>query len=157
MEKLLNETEIKALNLFGTYELTASHTYLFLANRMSTLGYFGAEKMFRNEASSETTHYKKIQQFMSNLNCEISVPSLDSVEEEVNNIEDALMIAFEMERDLLNAYEKSAANAELTLKTKLLLQDFTTHQVDAVGEYTDLLARLALTNDMLLFDKELGK
>ena len=65
-------------------------------------------------------------------------------------------MAYQMEKDLLMEYEKSAKNSELSLKVVLLLQDFTTHQVGAVGEYGDLLARLALTNNMLLFDQELG-
>jgi hypothetical protein len=44
---------------------------------------------------------------------------------------------------------------ELSAKVRLLFQEFTTHQVGAVGEYVDLLARLALTDNMLLFDQEL--
>jgi hypothetical protein len=65
-------------------------------------------------------------------------------------------MAFEMERDLMLAYETSARKSDMSLKVALLLQDFTTHQVGAVGEYLDLMARLALTDNMLLFDQELG-
>ena len=156
MESLLTPAEQTELNKFGLLELTASHTYLHLANRMKTLGYFGAEKLFTEESEGEREHYNKIEAFCNNLNGELSVESLDKVTSTVSNIKEALEMALEMEKDLLSEYETSAKKAELSLKVVLLLQEFTTHQVGAVGEYNDLLARLALTNDMLLFDKELG-
>jgi len=65
-------------------------------------------------------------------------------------------MAYQMEKDLMMAYETSARRSDISLKVVLLLQDFTTHQVGAVGEYGDLLARLNLTDNMLLFDQELG-
>ena len=156
MEKLLSEAEIKTLNKFGQFELTASHTYLFLANRMKSLSYFGAEKFFNSESDSEREHYRKIEKFMSDLGCELSVEGVDKADHPVTNVKEALELAYMIEKDLLDAYETAARNSELSLKVVLLLQDFTTHQVEAVGEYGDLLARIELTNDMLLFDKELG-
>lgn len=156
MESLLTPTEQTELNKFGLLELTASHTYLHLANRMKTLSYFGAEKLFLEESKGERKHYLKIEEFCNQLNGELSVEALDKVTSTVSNIKEALEMALEMEKDLLSEYETSAKKAELSLKVVLLLQEFTTHQVGAVGEYNDLLARLALTNDMLLFDKELG-
>ena len=92
---------------------------------------------------------------MNNLNCEISTDALDAVKCDCTDIKSALEMAYEMERDLLMAYEESSCKMELSLKTRLLLQEFTAHQVEAVGEYNDLLARLALTDNMLLFDQEL--
>jgi ferritin len=157
MESLLTDIEQKELNKFGLLELTASHTYLHLANRMKTLSYFGAEKLFLEESKGERKHYLKIEEFCNQLNGELSVESLDKVTSTVSNIKEALDMALEMEKDLLAEYETSAKKTELSLKVVLLLQEFTTHQVGAVGEYFDLLARLALTNDMLLFDQELGK
>ena len=157
MEKLLNEVEIKTLNKFGQFELTASQTYLFLANRMKTLSCFGAEKLFNSESDGERDHYRKIEKFMNDLGCELSVEALDKADHAISNIKEALELAYIMEKDLLDAYETAARNSELSLKVVLLLQDFTTHQVSAVGEFSDLLARIELTNDMLLFDKELGK
>ena len=58
MEKLLTDIEQKELNKFGRLELTASHTYLHLANRMKTAGYFGAEKLFTEESLGERDHEK---------------------------------------------------------------------------------------------------
>jgi len=157
MEKLLTDLEQKELNKFGKLELTASHAYLHLSNRMKTLGYFGAEKLFIDESNGEREHYLKIEKFANDLGCELSVESLDTMSCECNNIKEALEYAYQMEKDLMMEYEKSARRADLSLKVVLLLQDFTTHQVGAVGEYGDLLARLALTDNMLLFDQELGK
>lgn len=154
MEKLLTDIEQKELNKFGRLELTASHTYLHLANRMKSLGYFGAEKLFTEESEGERDHYNKIEKFCNDLGGELSTEALDAVKCDCTDVKGALEMAYEMERDLLAAYEK-AATSELSLKVRLLLQDFTTHQVGAVGEYMDLLARLALTDNMLLFDQEL--
>lgn len=154
MENLLTEVEQKELNKFGRLELTASHTYLHLANRMKTLGYFGAEKLFLEESAGERDHYNKIEKFCNDLGGELSTDALDAVKCDCTDIRSALEMAYEMEKDLLMAYEKSA-EMSITLKVRLLLQDFTTHQVGAVGEYGDLLARLALTDNMLLFDQEL--
>jgi len=155
MEKLLTDIEQKELNKFGRLELTASHTYMHLANRMKTAGYFGAEKLFTEESLGERNHYNKIEQFCNNLGGELSTDALDAVKCDCKDVKGALEMAYEMERDLLMAYETSANKTELSLKVRLLLQDFTTHQVGAVGEYMDLLARLMLTDNMLLFDQEL--
>ena len=157
MERLLTNAECKELNKFGKLELTASHIYLQLANRMRMLSYFGAEKFFLAESNGEREHYNKIGDFMNKLNCEISVEPVSATECNCMDIKSALEMAYEMEKDLLLAYEDAAKKPEISLKTALLLQYFTTHQVDAVGEYSDLLARLALTDNMLLFDQELGK
>lgn len=155
MENLLTELEQKELNKFGKLELTASQAYLHLSNKMKSLSYFGAEKFFLSESNSERKHYVKLEKFANNLGGELSVEGLSPMTSDVKNIKDALEMAYQMEKDLLNEYETSAKKTDLSLKVVLLLQEFTTHQVGAVGEYGDLLARLALTNDMLLFDKEL--
>ena len=156
MENLLTDIEQKELNKFGKLELTASQSYLHLANRMKTLGYFGAEKFFMAESNGEREHYQKIEKFANDMGAELSVESLDGVNTDVKDIRSALQMAYQMEKDLLMAYETSARRADISLKVVLLLQDFTTHQVGAVGEYGDLLARLELTDNMLLFDQELG-
>jgi ferritin len=156
MENLLTDIEQKELNKFGKLELTASQSYLHLANRMKTLGYFGAEKFFMDESNGEREHYQKIEKFANDMGAELSVESLDGVNTDVKDIKSALQMAYQMEKDLMMAYETSARRADISLKVVLLLQDFTTHQVGAVGEYGDLLARLELTDNMLLFDQELG-
>lgn len=155
MEKLLTETEIKVLNKFGLLELTASQTYLNLASIMQMKGAFGAEAFFRKESDSEREHFDKLRTFMNNLNVKINVPSIADPECDCGTIKESLVVAYEMERDLMLEYEKEAKNSELSLKVVLLLQDFTTHQVGAVGEYSDLIAISELTNDELLLDNKI--
>jgi ferritin len=157
MESLLTTIESQELNKFGKLELTASQVYLFLTNRMKSLGYFGAEKFFANESKDERKHYAKTSDFMNKMNAELSVESLEAVKLNINDIKEALEFAYNMEKELMEEYEKSARRSDLSLKVVLLLQEFVEVQVDAVGEYGDLLNRLALTDNMLLFDIELGK
>jgi ferritin len=157
MENLLTDIEQKELNKFGKLELTASHVYLHLANRMKSLSCFGAEKFFMKESSGEVKHYRRLEEFANSLGGELSVESLEKVDNlGVNSIKDALEISYQMEKDLLLAYEEAAKNTNLSLKVVLLFHELVTHQVAAVGEFSDLIARAALTNDMLLFDKELA-
>ena len=154
MEKLLTELEIKSLNKLGTFELTASHVYQHLTNRMKSLGYFGAEAFFLKESLDERTHYAKLAAFMNDLNCELEVPSLMPVTSDTASIGDALEMAYKMEADLLAEYER-VSNMDITRKTVILLQDMINIQVGAVGEYGDLINRLKLTDNMLVFDADL--
>ena len=154
MEKLLTEVEIKALNKLGTFELTASHVYQHLTNRMKSLGYFGAEAFFLKESLDERTHYTKLAAFMNDLNCELEVASLMAVTSDTASIGDALDMAYKMEADLLAEYER-VSNMDITRKTVILLQDMINIQVGAVGEYGDLINRLKLTDNMLVFDADL--
>lgn len=154
MEKLLSELEIKSLNKLGTFELTASHVYQHLTNRMKSLGYFGAEAFFLKESLDERTHYAKLAAFMNDLNCELEVPSLMPVTSDTASIGDALEMAYKMEADLLAEYER-VSNMDITRKTVILLQDMINIQVGAVGEYGDLINRLKLTDNMLVFDADL--
>jgi ferritin len=154
MEKLLTEIEQKELNKFGKLELTASHVYQHLTNRMKSLGYFGAEKFFLSESLDERKHYNTIEQFMNDMNCELSTESLDPVTTSVASIGDALELAYQMEADLLAEYEKTSA-MDISRKVLILLQDFIMIQVSAVGEYGDLINRLKLTDNMLLFDADM--
>lgn len=154
MEKLLTELEQKELNKFGKLELTASHVYQHLTNRMKSLGYFGAEKFFLSESLDERKHYNTIEQFMNDMNCELFVESLDPVTSTVSNIGEALELAYQMEAELLAEYEKTAS-MDISRKVLILLQDFIMIQVSAVGEYGDLINRLKLTDNMLVFDADM--
>lgn len=154
LKKLLTETEIKELNTFGQFELTASHTYMHLSNRMKSLGYFGAEAFFSGESDDERKHYRKLEEFMNNMNAELEVMALDPVKSNVTNIQEALEMAYEMEAALLSEYERVYAS-DVSSKVKTFLHEFINIQAGAVGEYGDLLNRLKLTNNMLLFDADL--
>lgn len=157
MEVLLKDKEQKVLEKFGKLELTAAQVYLFLSNKMQILGYFGASKFFLNEHNSEKEHYKKLVDYCNNLNYCLNVPELETINFDISSLKEALEVAYKMESDLLSVYEKDAENLELSLKVRLLLQDFTSHQVSAVGEYGDLISRSLLATDQIVFDQEFSK
>lgn len=155
MKKLLSNEEVKMINELGKEELTASHTYLHLSNTMKTIGFFGAEKFFMNESNSEREHYNKLEQFMNDMNEQIEVPELDSVDIDVDDLMEAFEAAIEMEIDLLGKYEEAYKKA--SPKLQALIHHFLEIQTESVGEYGDLIARLSRTSEPILIDQELGK
>jgi len=143
------------INKLGVEELTASQTYLHLSNTMKTIGFFGAEKFFMNESNSEREHYNKLEAFMNDMNEQIEVRTLQAVNIEIDDLMEAFEHALEMEMNLLGQYE--AAWDKSSAKLKPLLHHFIELQVESVGEYGDLIARLSRTNEPILIDQELGK
>jgi ferritin len=155
MKKLLTSQEVEMINKLGVEELTASQTYLHLSNTMKTIGFFGAEKFFMNESNSEREHYSKLEAFMNDMNEQIEVRTLQAVNIEIDDLMEAFEHALEMEMNLLGQYE--AAWDKSSAKLKPLLHHFIELQVESVGEYGDLIARLSRTNEPILIDQELGK
>jgi ferritin len=155
MKKLLTEKEIALINGLGKEELTASHVYTHLCNSMKTLGFFGAEKFFLAESLSEREHYNKLEGFMNDMNEQIDVPALDAVDVDISDLMDAFEYAYDMESGLLAKYEDAWEKG--TPKMKALINEFIDIQVQAVGEYGDLIARLSRTNEPIFIDQELGK
>ena len=155
MKKLLTPKEIEMINALGKEELTASHVYLHLSNSMKTIAFFGAEKFFLAESLSEREHYNKLEAFMNDMNEQIEVPALDAVDVEIDDLMEAFQYAYDMEAGLLAKYEDAWEKG--APKMKALINEFIDIQVQAVGEYGDLMARLSRTNEPILIDQELGK
>ena len=155
MKKLLTSQEVEMMNNLGNLEMVASHTYKHLANSMKTIGFFGAEKFFNEESLSELTHYDKLEGFMNDMNEQLEVRSLDAVDEEIGELMQAFNCAVEMEADLLEEYE--FAWEKSSPKMKAFLKEMIDIQVQSVGEYGDLIARLSRTSEPILVDQELGK
>lgn len=155
LQRLLTDEEIGLLNKLGHSELTASHTYLHLSICMKNKGFFGAEKFYMNESNDERTHYLKISDFMNDMGEELKVLGLEPVDTEAESLMDSFEMAYNMEADLLKAYED--AYAVVSTKTKIFIQEMIDIQVKAVGEYGDLIARLSLTEEPILIDQELGE
>ena len=155
MKKLLTSQEVEMINKLGVEELTASHTYLHLSNTMKTIGFFGAEKFFMDESNSEREHFNKLEAFMNDMNEQIEVRALEAVKVEIDDLMEAFEHALDMEMSLLGKYEDAYEKA--TPKSKALFLDFINIQVESVGEYGDLIARLSRTNEPILIDQELGK
>ncbi len=155
MKKLLTPDEVEMINKLGVEELTASQTYLHLSNTMKTIGFFGAEKFFMNESNSERDHYNKLEVFMNDMNEQIEVRTLQAVNIEIDDLMEAFEHALEMEMNLLDQYEE--AYEEASPKLKAFFIEFINLQVESVGEYGDLIARLSRTTEPILIDQELGK
>lgn len=155
MKKLLTPDEVEMINKLGVEELTASQTYLHLSNTMKTIGFFGAEKFFMNESNSEREHYNKLEAFMNDMNEQIEVPTLQAVNIEIDDLMEAFEHALEMEMNLLSQYEE--AYKKSSPKLQALIHHFLELQVESVGEYGDLIARLSRTTEPILIDQELGK
>jgi ferritin len=155
MKKLLTPDEVEMINKLGVEELTASQTYLHLSNTMKTIGFFGAEKFFMNESNSEREHYNKLEAFMNDMNEQIEVRTLQAVNIEIDDLMEAFEHALEMEMNLLGQYEE--AYKKSSPKLQALIHHFLELQVESVGEYGDLIARLSRTSEPILIDQELGK
>ena len=155
MKKLLTTQEVEMINKLGVEELTASQTYLHLSNTMKTIGFFGAEKFFMNESNSEREHYNKLETFMNDMNEQIEVRTLQAVNIEIDDLMEAFEHALEMEMNLLGQYEE--AYKKSSPKLQAFIHHFLELQVESVGEYGDLIARLSRTNEPILIDQELGK
>lgn len=156
MEDLLNKKEMDLINKLAQLELVASHSYLYLSTCMMSKGYFGAQKFFMGESSSEIEHFNKWGKFVNDMGLEIDIPKVEAVDIELDGLEDALEAALEMETDLLKKYE-DACSVDVSMKVKLILYDFINIQIEAVGEYSDLLVRIGETKEPILIDQELGK
>jgi len=155
MKKLLTSQEVEMINKLGVEELTASQTYLHLSNTMKTIGFFGAEKFFMAESNSEREHFNKLEAFMNDMNEQIEVRTLQAVNIEIEDLMEAFEHALEMEMNLLGQYEE--AYKKSSPKLQALIHHFLELQVESVGEYGDLIARLSRTNEPILIDQELGK
>jgi ferritin len=155
MKKLLTSQEVEMMNNLGNLEMVASHTYKHLANSMKSIGFFGAEKFFNEECLSELSHYDKLEAFMNDMNEQLEVRSLDAIDDEIEDLMQAFTHAVEMESDLLEEYEFAWEKA--SPKMKAFLKEMIDIQVQSVGEYGDLIARLSRTSEPILVDQELGK
>jgi len=155
MKKLLTPDEVEMINKLGVEELTASQTYLHLSNTMKTIGFFGAEKFFMAESNSEREHFNKLEAFMNDMNEQIEVRTLQAVNIEIDDLMEAFEHALEMEMNLLGQYEE--AYKKSSPKLQALIHHFLELQVESVGEYGDLIARLSRTTEPILIDQELGK
>lgn len=155
MKKLLTSQEVEMINKLGVEELTASQTYLHLSNTMKTIGFFGAEKFFMAESNSEREHYNKLETFMNDMNEQIEVRALQAIKVEIDDLMEALEYALDIEMNLLGQYEE--AYKKSSPKLQALIHHFLEIQVESVGEYGDLIARLSRTTEPILIDQELGK
>jgi ferritin len=159
MPKLLDRFTEDMLNKAVHAELYASHLYRHVSNQMQRVGFFGTQKFFAKEASSELEHYQLIVDYMNDRGTMALVPALEACTEVAIDIGQAIKLGYETELQLMRDYEKWYRECKCVTTQQFLLQ-FLEFQRKSVGEYGDLLARLGLVSGdkagMLLIDQELG-
>lgn len=142
-------------------ELYASHLYKSMANQLQRIGYFGAQKFFAGESANELTHYQKHADFLNDRGAIANLPALEPITDKVMTLNDAIEIAYETELQLGSDYERWYKGCASDVTVQQFLLQFLEEQRKSVGEYGDLLARLARagTNEAALFmiDTELGE
>lgn len=157
LKSFLTQQTDAILNDAISEELHASHLYRHIANQCQRLGLFGAQKFFKSESADELEHYEEIVNFINDRGSVADTPDISEITEEIKSLEDALNAGYQAEVALGNKYSgwyKQTLTAD-PFVSQFLLQ-FLEIQRKSIGEYGDLLARLKLGGDVLVFDKELG-
>lgn len=155
MKELLSENNIQLINQAAYFEKEAAQTYEHFSNIAKVKGLFGCSKFFLNESKDEHSHFQKLADFMNDMGELISMPSIAGLSEEIESIDEIFEKAYELELNLLEFYE--GLLEELPARCRPIVLEMIEKQVTSVGEYGDLIARLAITeDDILIFDQELG-
>lgn len=162
MKRLLTPAVEQLLRDACYQERYASNLYTHLANQMQRVGYFGAEKFFRGEASDELEHYQRIVQYFNDRGGMAPVPAIEEMDEKANDLAMALNAAFQTEVDLGALYAKwySQCLPQDPTTAQFLLQ-FIEIQRTSIGEFGDWLSRLERCGQdnaaLLILDRELGE
>jgi ferritin len=158
-EPVISPEMITLLEGFVNKELYAQYFYRNASNYMQQVGYFGAQKFFLGEAENEGTHYQKIVDFLNDVGV---APKLAPINPPTcsMDIKEVFDQAYELEVNLGKDYNKAAMmvmSKDMVVFT--FLQEFVTEQRKSVGEYGDLLAKLARCGNneaaLLEFDEHL--
>ena len=141
-------------------ELYASNLYKHIANEVQRLGYLGTNKFFLKESADELTHYQRHVEFQNDVGTVAKVPAIESMDEPIKTLSDAIETGYETEVQLYNDYKKWYGQASDDPVVQQFLLQFLEIQRTSVGEYGDLLSRIQLVDGdkagMLLIDQELG-
>ena len=159
--KMMISQELKnALDDAVHSELYASQLYKHVANQLQRLGWFGAQKFFAAESSSELEHYQKIVDFQNDVGTVAKVPMIESMIDPIADLVSAVELGYETEVELYNDYKRWYGMASSDPVVQQFLLQFLEIQRTSVGEYGDLLARLKLVEGdragLLLIDQEMG-
>jgi len=138
-------------------ELFAHFMYSQIANELQRLGFFGAEKYFRNESDDEFKHYGILVNYYNDMGSVAKIPALPPIDVSISNIGDALNKAYQTELDLMRQYEDfySEVEEDDPVTAQFLLQ-FLQIQKDSVGEFGDFISRYEKsTYEIMEFDEYL--
>ena len=159
---LIDKDCISKLETALKYELGHFYLYKHLAICMQAVGYFGAMDYFLVESKEENEHAEKHINFLNDVGVMAKLPTLAPEKEVPSELYDALELAFENEKDLLDYY-KSVYKEEVTENPEIAehLHFFIKTQVEAVGFYGDMLALMENEKDnkniCMIVDQKLKK
>jgi len=138
-------------------EKTAEYFYQSASNWCRLKGYSGGEKYFRKEAYQEKKHFKKLTGYITDWGSQVELPAIISPANDFESIQDILERAYQMEYDLMLAYQEIS---QTIFTSHLVTFDFLGYyrniQNESVIEYATLLNKLALYahEDVIFFDNE---
>lgn len=140
-------------------ELYASHLYKHLSNQCQRIGLLGAARYFSQESVDELEHYQKWAEYLNDVGYVAELPEIAACDERVTSLKAAIEFAYNTEVKLMQKYASWYDKVDVVTKQRML--EFIEIQRISVGEYGDLLARLAQGGDdkcaILMIDNELGK
>lgn len=125
-------------------EYTAHYFYRAAANWCNDMNYKKASVFFTNEANTELQHAEGLQKYITDFNIIPEIPQVDTVFE-FSSLVDIIYGAYQMEFDLMRAYNK---DSQLVFGDDITTFDFLTTyregQKNSVVEYNDLINALEL-------------
>lgn len=156
--KTLPESVITRINERLTDESTARIFYKAAAAYCDVNGLPNMKKYFIAESESENGHFDKLLEHLTGWNSE---PTLVDIAPPVpfKSLEDIFDRAYNMEYDLLEAYEENATDTfKECIGTFNVFTDFVRIQNESVIEYANLINIFATYNGQLgLFDAYIGE
>lgn len=159
VKSLLSAQTESMLNEAFAAELNAAHLYRYVALQLKRAGWHGAASYFAEESHEEGEHATRLSDYMDGRGSMAEVPRMDAPNEPVEDLRDAVEVAYATEVELEASYAKwyGACKCETT---KQFMLWFLEEQRKSVAKYGDLIARLdAIENDkcaMLMIDKEMA-
>lgn len=159
VKSLLSPQTETMLNEAFAAELNAAYLYRHVAIQLKRAGWRGAASYFAAESHEEGEHATRLSDYMDGRGSMAEVPQIDAPDEPVEDLRDAVEVAYATEVELEASYVKwyGACKCETT---KQFLLGFLSEQRASVSKYSDLIARLdAIENDkcaMLMLDKEMA-
>lgn len=144
--KKLNDQTVSQLTDRLKDEYTAHFYYRSAANWCRNMNYKKAAAFFENESNTELEHATGLQEYMDDFNVQPEIPQTET-DFKFSTLVDIINGAYDMELNLLNAYNKSSSELFTSdLTTFDFLQSYRTGQKEAVIEYSDLLNALVLVD-----------
>jgi len=140
-------------------EQAARYFYKSAAAWCDVNGFTNARDYFLDEAEDESKHFDKVVAFVTGWNYMPTFGNVLAPISSFTNMEDILKNAYQMEFDLLEAYEKDMKDSLIDCPNAFnFFSDFVRIQNESVMEYATLINKLqnykAITNGMALFDNE---